>query len=95
MMSYIRAEDVLPKKLIKTIQQYVDGKAIYIPSKQKKAWGSETNTRTDLLERNRQIYAAFQAGETVEMLAERHSLTVKSVQRIIRRMKGSDAERGT
>ena len=44
-MSYIRAEDVLPKKLIKTIQQYVDGKAIYIPSKQKKAWGSETSRR--------------------------------------------------
>ena len=94
-MSYIRAEDVLPKKLIETIQQYVDGKAIYIPSKQKKAWGSETNTRTDLLERNRQIYAAFQAGETVEILAERYSLTVKSVQRIIRKTKGSEAKRGS
>ena len=94
-MSYIRAENVLPKELIETIQQYVDGKAIYIPSKQKKAWGSDTNTRSDLSERNRQIHKAFQAGETVEMLAERHSLTVKSIQRIIRKMKGSDAERGT
>ena len=94
-MSYIKAENVLPKHLIETIQQYVDGKAIYIPSKQKKAWGSGTTTRSDLSERNRQIFAAFQAGETVEMLAERHSLTVKSIQRIIRKMKGSDAERGT
>ena len=87
-MSYIRAEDVLPKELIETIQQYVDGKAIYIPSKQKKAWGSDTNTRSDLSERNRQIYEAFQAGETVEALAEMNALTIKSVQRIIRRMKG-------
>ena len=31
-MSYISAEDVLPKELIETIQQYVNGKAIYIPS---------------------------------------------------------------
>ncbi len=94
-MSYIRAEDVLPKKLIETIQQYVDGKAIYIPSKQKKAWGSDTNTRSDLLERNRQIYEAFQAGEAVETLAKMHSLTTKSVQRIIRKMKGSEAKRGS
>lgn len=94
-MSYIRAEDVLPKKLIKTIQQYVDGKAIYIPSKQKKAWGSETNTRSDLLERNRQIYVAFQAGETAEMLAQTHSLTKKSVQRILRKIKESESKRGT
>ena len=94
-MSYIKAEDVLPKHLIETIQQYVDGKAIYIPSKQKKAWGSDTNTRSDLLERNRQIYEAFQAGETVETLAKMHSLTTKSVQRIIRKMKGSEANRGS
>jgi len=94
-MSYIRAEDVLPKELIETIQQYVDGKAIYIPSKQKKAWGSDTNTRSDLSERNRRIFAAFQAGGTVEALAKMHSLTVKSVQRIIRKMRGSEALRGS
>lgn len=92
-MSYIRAEDVLPEKLIKTIQQYVDGKAIYIPSRQKKAWGSHTDTRSDLLERNRRIFEAFQTGASVEMLAKTHSLTTKSVQRIIRKMKGSEAKR--
>lgn len=30
-MSYISAEEVLPKELIETIQQYVSGKSIYIP----------------------------------------------------------------
>ncbi len=29
-MSYIKAENVLPQELIETIQQYVDGKLIYI-----------------------------------------------------------------
>ena len=42
-MSYISAEDVLPKEVIEIIQQYISGKSIYIPSKEKKDWGSETN----------------------------------------------------
>ena len=94
-MSYIKAEDVLPKELIQTIQQYVDGKAIYIPSVQKKPWGSETKTRSILLERNREIYAAFRAGMPVKALAQRYSISNKSIQRILRKMKGSDPERGT
>ena len=28
-MSYVRAEEILPKELIETIQQYVSGKSIY------------------------------------------------------------------
>ena len=44
-MSYVRAEDVLPKELIETIQQYVNGKCVYIPCKEKKVWGSQTKTR--------------------------------------------------
>ncbi len=46
-MSYIRAEEVLPKELIETIQQYVNGKAIYIPSTSKKEWGSHTDTLSE------------------------------------------------
>lgn len=51
-MSYISAEDVLPKELIETIQQYVSGKTIYIPSISKNAWGSHTDTKQYLKERN-------------------------------------------
>lgn len=46
-MSYLRAEEILPKELIEEIQQYVDGKSIYIPSIKKKDWGSWTDTRED------------------------------------------------
>lgn len=94
-MSYIKAEDVLPKELIRTIQPYVDGKAIYIPSLQKKTWGSETKTRSILLERNQRIYAAYQAGASVYELARQYSISDKSIQRIIRGMKASESERGT
>ena len=37
-MSYIKAEKVLPKELLEDIQQYVSGKSIYIPSKEKQDW---------------------------------------------------------
>ena len=39
-MSYIKAENVLPQELIEAIQQYVDGKMIYIPCKEQQEWGS-------------------------------------------------------
>lgn len=44
-MSYLRAEEILPRELIETIQQYVSGKSIYIPSKEKQGWGSQNDTR--------------------------------------------------
>lgn len=47
-MSYISAEDILPKELIETIQQYVSGKSVYIPCKEKKVWGSQTKNKTIL-----------------------------------------------
>ena len=94
-MSYIRAEDVLPEELIRTIQQYIDGKAVYIPSAQKKPWGSETDTRSVLRERNRRIYEEYRAGTPVPVLAREYAVSEKSVQRIVRRMKGPEAAHGT
>ena len=44
-MSYINATDVLPKELIEIIQQYVSGKTLYIPCKEKKNWGSESKIK--------------------------------------------------
>ena len=32
-MSYVKAEDVLPKHLVEEIQKFVDGKLLYIPRK--------------------------------------------------------------
>ena len=92
-MSYLRAEEVLPKELIKTIQQYVNGKAIYIPSLKRKAWGSGTDTKNFLQERNRRIYEEYRERKPVKRLAEEYSLSEKSIQRIIRGMKGTEEGR--
>ncbi len=91
-MSYIRAEEVLPKELLASVQQYVDGQMLYIPRKaeEKRTWGSTTETRKKLELRNAEIYARYCGGMSVEALADQYYLTGKSVQRIIRRMKPSE-----
>ena len=82
-MSYIRAEEVLPKELIEAIQQYISGENIYIPCTQKKEWGSQTETRQYYSERNRVICEKKRAGASVVMLSEEFCLSEKSIRRII------------
>ena len=83
-MSYIRADEVLPRDLLETVQQYVEGKLIYIPSREKQEWGSATSTRAVMRARNKEIFDARQAGVSVEELWRRFSLSEKSIQRIVR-----------
>ena len=82
-MSYIKAEDILPKELLETIQQYVDGKLIYIPCKEKQEWGGGTNAKEFFRERNERIFNAFQSGTALKDLALTFSLSEKSIQRIL------------
>lgn len=83
-MSYIRAEEILPKELIEAIQQYVSGKSIYIPCKEKKVWGSQTKTKQYYKTRNQEICTKYKNGVSVKILAAMYSLSEKSIQRIIR-----------
>lgn len=83
-MSYIKAEEVLPKELIETIQQYISGQTIYIPSVEKQEWGSNTDTKQFLAVRNNTIYRKYQEGVLVRELADDYALSEKSIQRIIR-----------
>ncbi|MFG6323307.1 MAG: hypothetical protein K1W41_18100 [Lachnospiraceae bacterium] len=85
-MGYIKAETVLPTEIIELIQQYVDGKSIYIPRKAdgRQEWGAGTQMRQELLLRNQQIYADYLAGSRVSELASKYFLSEKSIQRILR-----------
>ena len=83
-MSYISAEEILPKELIEIIQQYVSGKSIYIPSKEKKVWGSRTNTKQYYKMRNHEICIKHKKGISIKILAKEYSLSEKSIQRIVR-----------
>ena len=90
-MSYISAEEVLPKELLETIQQYVSGKSIYIPCKEKKVWGSQTKTKQYYKIRNQEICIKHENGISIKTLATTYFLTEKSIQRIIRTTSEMDA----
>lgn len=85
-MSYIKAEEVLPKELLESIQEYVDGKNIYIPRKaeNKRSWGCGTSYRDELALRNDAIRADFGRGMKKRQLAEKYHLSEKSIGRILR-----------
>ena len=91
-MSYIKAENVLPQELIETIQQYVDGKLIYIPCKEKQEWGSATSARVFFRERNERIYETYKSGMSIQDLAHHFSLSEKSIQRILRDQRLAEKE---
>lgn len=88
-MGYIKAEEILPEEVIELIQQYVDGKNIYIPRKEenRQEWGTATKTRQELQKRNQKIYEQYNAGISILKLSEEYFLSEKSIQRIVRSMK--------
>lgn len=90
-MGYIRAEEILPDEVIKTIQQYVDGASIYIPRKEDKkaGWGQINRAKEQIYARDRKIYEEHCQGAAVKELAERHYLSEKSIWRILHNMKKS------
>ena len=49
-MSYINAEEVLPKSLIGEIQKYIDGQLIYIPRKNENilSWGEKNRNKSKI-----------------------------------------------
>lgn len=93
-MGYIKAEEILPVELIELIQQYVDGKNIYIPRKadHRKEWGTDTQIRQELRARNCEIFREYQDGRKVSELSCKYYLSEKSIQRIIRKMKWNHSE---
>lgn len=88
-MSYIKATQLLPIDLLVKVQEYVDGKCIYIPKldDNKHEWGTNTSTREELKIRNKRIYDDYLKGQTSDSLSQKYFLSVKSIQRIIRQQK--------
>lgn len=83
-MSYVKAEEILPKELLEAIQQYVNGQVIYIPCKEKKDWGSKTETKQYYETRNQEIYNKYINGVSTTVLATEYALSVKSINRVLR-----------
>ncbi len=84
-MGYRKAKDVLPRHLLRAIQDYIDGEVLYIPRKtgNRRQWGETTQSRQRLLARNREIVARRRAGCSVAALAEQYCLSAKAVYKIL------------
>lgn len=84
-MGYIKAESILPQEIIEIIQQYVEGKNIYIPKKadHRAEWGAGTGTRQELEERNNRIFSDYSDGMSTDELSCKYYLSQKSIQRIV------------
>lgn len=88
-MEYVKAHDVLPEEIVKILQEYVDGKYLYIPKKNNshKAWGEKSGIKNDLKIRNTEIYKKHTKGATIAQLTHEYYLSDKSIRRIIREEK--------
>ena len=93
-MSYVNAEDVLPKNLVQEIQKYVDGKLIYIPRKDENSlsWGEKNGTKEKLAERNQTIVNSYYSGQTITELSKLYYLSEKRIQGIIHEYESSKKE---
>lgn len=84
-MKYVKAQTVLPKELIKSIQEYIDGEYLYIPRKNghQKAWGEKNGSKIYFKKRNTEIYMKYISGIPVIRLSEEYFLSEQSIRRIV------------
>ena len=72
-MKYKNAQDILPDKLLRELQQYISGGVLYVPSADtKKSWGEVSGARTYYKQRC-----------TAEELALNYGLSVEAIHKIV------------
>ena len=84
-MKYKNASDILPDELLKEIQKYTSGEALYIPSDGKrKKWGTGSGAKVFYAQRNEEIrYKYFHLKMNIEALCEEYSLSDETIRKII------------
>ncbi len=84
-MKYINAKVLLPEKLVRELQRYIQGGYIYVPTDQaqQKQWGEASGYRQELQQRNQKIIETYHQGVSIECLAKKYSLSVYAIRKII------------
>ena len=96
-MKYRNASEVLPDPLLKELQKYAGGEALYIPAAgERKAWGEGSGSRRYYAERNDEIRQKFRrgvnvgspeerrsSGAVIDALAEEYGLSRERVRKIV------------
>ncbi len=92
MKKHLNARQVLPEALVQEIQKYVQGAHLYIPSAERKAWGTNSGARDALEQRNMEILHAYRSGQTIACLSERYCLSEERVRAIVYGKSESESE---
>lgn len=83
-MKYLNASDILPDKLLKEVQKYIEGETLYIPSKSdRKKWGEGSGARSYYEKRNDEIRRKFRNSHSIDELAKEYSLAVETIKKIV------------
>lgn len=83
-MKYVNAAEVLPEKLLKQIQTYIDGEVLYIPKVSNKlGWGTVSGSRLFYRERNKEIQRLYKEGYSMEALAKKYNLACSTIKKIV------------
>lgn len=83
-MKYRNASDILPDKLLREIQKYTSGEAIYIPqNKERKKWGEGSGARNFYEQRNKEIRDKFDNKISMEKLSEDYCLSIETIRKIV------------
>ncbi len=83
-MKYQNAKLILPPGLVAELQEYLQGGYLYVPAKERrKAWGELSGYRNEIDARNRKIVQDYNAGLSMEKIADKYYLSVFSIRKIV------------
>ena len=83
-MKYKKASDILPDELLREVQKYIEGEALYIPKgKARRKWGENSGGRTFYQQRNEEIREKFFRKVSIEALAEEYGLSYETIRKIV------------
>lgn len=83
-MYYKNGSNVLPEKLLKELQKYIQGETIYVPKiEERRRWGECNGTRRAIRERNLEIYKLHKKGIKILTIAGLYNLSEDSIRKII------------
>lgn len=85
-MKYRNAAEILPSDVLREVQRHAAGQLLYIPVKERRAWGEGTGAREEYYLRNAQIRREWRMREIdVPQLSEIYCLAEETIHKIIYR----------
>ncbi|NBI30868.1 CD3324 family protein [Chengkuizengella marina] len=84
-MKSVKANKVIPEKLLIELQKYVQGQTLYIPKAKKnyQKWGTLSGGRKAIDERNAILKNQFKKGRSINQLADEYYLSTETIKKIV------------